>query len=108
VSAQDAYYSARLTIGGDLVVNPRRAVLDGKLTVRFKPNSEDLKIMDSWFAAARTPGEKFKREVLVEFEKRKRFRLHEAYPSIRRIVRDQIERERVEFVVRFTGKEKLS
>ena len=98
-------HDARIIIAGTIILNPRGAELGTTLVLRFKPGSEDAEAMEAWFTAARTPGDDFKREVVVEHRKRHAVKLHDAYPSIRRKAVDQIGRERVEYVVRFSGRE---
>jgi len=98
-------HDARVVIADTLVLSPRKTELSATLVLWFKPRSEDAHAMEAWFASARTPGDDFKREVKVEFGKRRRVRLADAYPSIRRTVTDQIGRERVEYVVRYSDRE---
>lgn len=100
-------HDARIIIAGTIILNPRKAELGTRLVLRFKLRSDDEQAMEAWFASARTPGEDFKREVVVEFGRRRRVRLTDAYPSIRRSVQDQIGRERVEYVVLYSGKEDI-
>lgn len=101
-------HDARITIAGEPALNPRKTELrDGKLVLLLKPWSDEAKIMEAWFKIARTPGEDFRRNVLVEFSERKRFRLLKAYPSVRRNVEDGIGRERIEYVIFYGELEKI-
>lgn len=99
---------ARITIAGKPALNPRKAELkDGVLVLTFKPWSEDAKIMEAWFASARTPGDDYERKVLVEFDRHRRIRLLRAFPSACRTGEDEIGRERIVFEVHYSDLERI-